>query len=655
MPRDEPQRFVLRGNQRAHFRSHSSWRVCQLANHSVKVGAILKVARLPRLPERARTLQLVPQPMTEPMRKETPESGEPPADQVRADGEARPRARPSTLLQTGVFLTVLFGYLLGEGRTPPYNDSRQIYTVAETIVYEGSIGYSVPGGKLYAQQAFLTSAIHLPGVAVRRFLAKTNPSLDRLIKPMTSHFGSQVACAIGCLVLFRLLAYLGLSLLAASLGTFAFAFGSFLPIYARSAWSEGLQAACFMGFYSALLRVKGEPGRRTGLWFGLWLGLLINCKYVFVLVLPGAVLFLAYHAWQRRQWKSVLAAAAWSMVPGAFLAAVILWYNWARTGASTNSGYPTVAGLAQSVFREHLLFGLWAYFFSYGKSLFLYVPPLVLSVLAIPLVLRRNRDVLWALLLTASPVVYLYSKFVYWSGDWCWGPRYVLFLVGPMLVPAAFFIDRCVRERRRIASFLCAVVLALGVLVQVVGASQYWDAYIRVSRGIQSRWLGSPNRSGALTADRGGTCDPCFEDFYARNFTPALQPIEAQWWILKHRALSHPWAVAAEDTPVRRYTTLDFPDLERWYQHPPWDWWKLDFVGPYKSAGTILLAIFLSGFAAGLLLWGRGVLSVGKAVAQASGPGRRWSGLRTIFARCFARCFARWPSRLRDRIRRRPN
>ncbi len=172
--------------------------------------------------------------MIEPMEKEKRESGEP-SGEVRDDhdngtaaigvvdgGRAR-RSRASFWLQAGVFLTVLFGYLLGEGRTPPYNDSKQIYTVAETIVDQGTIGYAVPGGKLYAQQAFLTSAIHIPGVALRRFLTKSSPALDRLIKPMTSHFGSQVACAIGCLVLFRLLVHLGLSLLAASLGTLAFA------------------------------------------------------------------------------------------------------------------------------------------------------------------------------------------------------------------------------------------------------------------------------------------------------------------------------------------------------------------------------------------------------------------------------------------------
>lgn len=561
---------------------------------------------------------------------ENQESGSP---QVAAVAVASPpRARATGWLQVGVFLTVLFGYLLGDSHTPPYNDSKHIYTVAESIVYRHNLAIPVPGGVMYAQHPFFTSAIHVPGVVLRRLVTKSSPNLDHLVKPLSSHLGSQVMCALGCLVLFRLLVYLGISLLAASLCTLAFAFGTFLPIYARTAWSEGLQAACFMGFYSALLRVNDQPGPRTGFWFGLWVGLLINAKYVFVLVLPGSLLFLAYFAWQRRQWRDLLRAAAWSALPGAFLLAVVLWYNWARTGVSTNSGYPTVAGLTQTVFREQVLFGLWSYCFSFGKSIFLYDPPLLLSVLAIPLLLRQRSSALWAFVLTAGPIVYLYSKFIYWSGDWCWGPRYILFVVGPLLVPAAFLLDRCVRNRRRIALALCAVVLLLGVGVQVVGGSQYWDAYIRVSKGLQSRWLGIPNRTGALTPDRGGICDPCFEDFYARNYTPAFQPIEAQWWILRHHLLAHPWSVAALDSPILRYTTLDFPELKRWYDDPPWDWWKLDFTGRYRRAGNWIFSVFLTGLLVGLGLWGRCLYLARErcAVAVKSDVHQLWDGARVL-------------------------
>ena len=121
-------------------------------------------------------------------------------------------------VQAGLFLTILFAYFLGEGRTPPYNDSKHIYTVAESMVYRKDIAIPVPGGKFYAPQPFLTSVIHVPGVFIRWAITKANPAVDKLVKPMTSHLGSQLVSAMGCLVLFRLLLHLGISLGAASSG-----------------------------------------------------------------------------------------------------------------------------------------------------------------------------------------------------------------------------------------------------------------------------------------------------------------------------------------------------------------------------------------------------------------------------------------------------
>jgi hypothetical protein len=559
-----------------------------------------------------------------------------------------PPARARAWCQAGVFLAVLSAYLLAESRTPPHNDSKQIYAVAESIVLRQAIDIPVPGGKLYAQHPLLPSAIHVPGVYLRKWIAHDDPAVDKLVKPLTSHLGSQLAVALGCLVFFRLLLFLGCSLAGASLGTLTLALATFLPIYARTAWSEGLQATCFIGFFSALLRLDAQPARRTGLGFGVWAGLLVSSRYAFVLALPGAALFLGYRAWRRRGLRELGRALAWPALPGAFFLALILWYNWARTGASTSSGYPSLTGLLDTVLRENLFVGLWSYFFSFGKSLFLYNPPLALSVLALPLVARRHPALVWAFVLTAGPVVCLHSKFVYWSGDWCWGPRYLLFAVAPMLIPAALFVEERLRARQRLALAACSVVLVLGIGVQVVGASQYWDHYIRFSKNAQAYWLGVPNRAGALTPDHGGSCDPCFEDFYARNFTPAFSPIEGQWWFLKHHLAGHSWEVAAQDLPLGRYTQLPFLGARAWYENPPWDWWKLDFVGRYRRTGNWLCGLFFAGLLVGVVLWVRGARAARPLTAPCADTvpcscWRPWPRLRAFLAPRLGR--------LRDRLR----
>lgn len=501
-------------------------------------------------------------------------------------------------VQLGIFLTVLCAYLIGESRTPPHNDSRMIYLVAESIVYRDTLDIGM-GANVYAQHPLLVSAIHIPGAALRKAITKNHPELDPIVKPLTSHLGSELVSALGCLLFFRFLLYLGVSLAAASLGTVALAFGTFLPIYARTAWSEACQTACFIGYFSALIRLLDHPRRKTGLWFGAWAGLLINSKYLFVLCLPGSVLLLAVCAWRRKQIRPMALAGAWAMLPGAFFLAVLLWYNWARTGSITNTGYPTVEEMSTSVFSESVFVGLWAYFFSFGKSIFLYAPPLLLSILGLGRFLRTRSLLAWAILLTAGPVVCLYSKFVYWSGDWCWGPRYLLFLVPVLLIPGVFLFEKLLAARRRLALAGCVALLMIGFTVQVTGASQYWDFFIRFSKGLQSQWLGNPNRTGKGA----GACDPCFEDFYARNYTPAFQPIEYQWWLLKHHLQSHSWMVARRDIPFHRYTDLDIAGARQWYENPVWDWWKLDFNVKHKTAGDCLLILFTLGLLGGLLLW----------------------------------------------------
>jgi len=278
----------------------------------------------------------------------------------------------------------------------------------------------------------------------------------------------------------------------------------------------------------------------------------------------------------------------------------MLWYNWARTGTSSGTGYPTTAALVATVFRENVLFGLWSQFFSLGKNIFFYSPPLALAIVALPYAARNRPACVWAFVLTAGPVLYLYSKFVYWSGDWCWGPRYLLFLVPPFMVLASLHFAEALRTKRRLLPLGWAIVFLVGFWVQLAGASQYWDHFIRVSKSVQTEWLGNPNRRGAYVPELRGQCDPCFEDFYARTYTPAFEPLEAHSWYLWHRIKSDPWSVAAQTMPIRRYTSLNFPSVQQWYEQPPWDWWKLSFVGRYQTAGNVVLAIFISGFFAGI-------------------------------------------------------
>jgi hypothetical protein len=365
------------------------------------------------------------------------------------------------------------------------------------------------------------------------------------------------------------------------------------------------------------LRARSSAGRWNLLWLGLWAGLVVNTKAIYILALPGAVAYLAPHLFRTQGARGLLRAVGWVLLGALPGLVMMLAYNQVRTGSFTNVGYALpITGATTRSFSENVFFGLYGLFLSPGKSLFLYSPPLLASLLALPRAWKtRERGWLWATLLTAGPVVYYNGTYLFWSGDWCWGPRYILFLVPMLLLPLAFLLDDLLAARRRLALAALGVLVAAGVFVQVLGGLFYWDHFIRISQDARNGWLGNPNRSGAASADRGGMCDPCFEDFYGFNWLPAFTPIEGHWWLLRHVPGKHDWRRAEADAPWHRYTTLQL-NIAPSYSRARLDWWFLDWKGPLRAKGVVLLILLALGVGASSLPWWRG-----HRAGRRAGPG----------------------------------
>jgi hypothetical protein len=390
------------------------------------------------------------------------------------------------------------------------------------------------------------------------------------------------------------------------LSALALGFGTMVAVYARSPYSEISQAAAFTGFFLWLLRVTQRPTVGAALALGLWAALLVNTKAVFAVALPGAAIFAGCVIYRTHGTGRLLRTLLFTTLAGLPGVVMFLAYNYVRNGSLTNIGYalPHQAGRS---FSEDPLVGLMGFFFSPGKSMFLYSPPLILSLIALPRALRtRGRRWFWLFLLTAGPVLYVNCRLMYWSGDWCWGPRYLLFMVPVMLVPAVFLLEdllaRWENPWRHLQIAGCGAVVAIGVGVQLVGGLMYWDHFIRIAQDVQRQWLGSPNRSGAAIRPGARQCDPCFEDYYAFNWLPPLSPLQGNYWLIRSVQQDLDWEQAQADAPWRRYTTLKmhFPGN---YARARLDWWYFDWEGPLRPAAKRLLAVKCLGMGLFGLLW----------------------------------------------------
>lgn len=505
-------------------------------------------------------------------------------------------------------------YLLIGSREQPWGDARIMYEVADAIVarHEVSISTEWPpmshrgaDGKVYSQYAIGPSLVSVPGRWLRDHLATPRTQSAGLAKVVTGHLGQAVMGGLVALLFFGLCRRLGATVRAASAGTLTLALATMVLVYARSPFSEIVQTACILGFADAVIAVADEPTRRRALIAGAWGAAVLNAKAVLALALAGGALHLILTL--RRDRRALGRVVGWAAVAGAPGVLVFLLYNRARWGGLLDTGYGETLGLM----HENPVNGLWGLLLSPGKSLFLYSPPLVIGVLAIVRFAREQRRAALALACIGVPPLLFYTRFLSWSGDYCWGPRYLTYLVPLLLVPAVVSgWPALVRSRALAAS--AAVVVALGVFVQVLGAAYYWDTWIRMSMTARTAWLGMPNRSGAaIPINKHGQCDSCFEDMHGHQWLPPLSPIAGHWWLLSHR--TEPWAEAQRAAPWRRYTRIELPQLESHWKAARLDWWVFLWhdepaASPAaRNLGRVLLVLFLALTIGGGVWWWRRV------------------------------------------------
>lgn len=498
-------------------------------------------------------------------------------------------------------------YMLTGSRERPWADATPMYEVAEALVNRGEFNIATAWpvdlergrrGKTYAIAPLLQSLQHVPGVLIRKGLSWVWRGTHDLAWPFAAHIGPSALGAWTVVMFISICRCLGLALRPTLAAAAALAFGTMVWIYARSPYSEMLQTACFTAFALQVLRNTHETTRKSALLLGLTAGLLINAKVVFALALMGGGVWLSIHTWG--QWPRLRRLVGWSAAAFLPLALLLPLYNWARWGSPLASGY----NLNIPVFEERLGLGLWGLLFSPGKSVWLYCPPLLLSVVALPRMWRQHRWLLAFIALLVGPVIALYGKMLYWSGDYAWGPRYLTFAVPLSLLPGAWLVHDVMAAApgwaRRLKLAGVGLLLVVGLGVQVLGASFYWDHFIRISQQARFAWLGEPDREGAPTPTVEGVCGACFEDVHQVQWLPAFTPLEGHLWLLRHQLAGHDWQQAARDAPWARYTRLPI-DIEESYGRVRIDWWPLAFFERGRHGMAVVLCLwFVFGIVASL-------------------------------------------------------
>jgi hypothetical protein len=298
---------------------------------------------------------------------------------------------------------------------------------------------------------------HLPGVPPNR-----RDVVSDFFLTGQSAFFSALAAALSLYISLQLGIAPRTSLLSAGILAFA------TPLAAYSGWlfSEPMAAALLVAAAAVLF---SKPQRAAisiarGLSAGLLLGAAIWVRPTHVIIVP--VLLAALFVREREKgWSAAIALA----MAAAAAAALLLWRNAYLHGSPFEFGYPVAAegGKALNTFETPLMTGLLGFLVSPGKSILLFSPPILLAMLGLPRLWRRDRGI--AVVAAAAPVAYLlfFATYTQWEGGYCYGPRYLV----PALALLGLGIGPALEAASRNARLLALVLFIAGFLVQAVGSA----------------------------------------------------------------------------------------------------------------------------------------------------------------------------------------
>jgi hypothetical protein len=376
-------------------------------------------------------------------------------------------------------------------------------------------------GKHYTKYPLLTVVQCMPALQLRdamHSLAPQDAALEAWALGVVPHAIS-ATLAVGML---RLSLALGANVATALWLALITLFTTPLWPAGRTLYSENLQATLVVWITFMALQARQTNRRAAFVWAGLLCGLAINTKIV-LCVMPLAILVDQWHApWNR----SRIVHLALLTVPAASLG-LLAWlaYNKLRFGDVLEQGYGAHRDAALG-FSVPLASGVYGLLFSSGKSIFLYAPVLLASLIAIPHWFRSRRRDLWLIAIPTLFTLAVSASWWAWSGDWAWGPRLLLPIVPLACLP---LID-ALTSRSVLLRVAVGVLALVGLYLQLMAASVDPAYFLQAVRPASKSLAGQQFDSLDLR-----------DDLLAAHFVPELNPIVGQHWLLMRYLRQPTW------------------------------------------------------------------------------------------------------------------
>jgi hypothetical protein len=337
-------------------------------------------------------------------------------------------------------------------------------------------------GQWYSKHGIANSWMAVPEVLAEKLATGRIPSPGQVPNLLVVNLYNVALSLALCAVLYALSARYSRHVASRVVFTLACLYATYLWYYQRAQMSEIYQTLFFCGAFAllaAFLRdLREHEGRASGrgraALVGAWalVGALVLCRLLFALAIPivavAAACVIAALPRERRR-SIAFSLAPWILVPPALILAALAWVDLVKFGSMWLTGYhqwkPREHGLTGRISE-----GVMGFVFDRRFSILLHFPVLVLAIAGFRAFFARHLSVAIAML--SSLVLFLSATAMIptWRGEWTYGPRYMLFILPVLSLPALCCFDDIVERwgslRSSLLAAAAAVLLGWSMLVQ---------------------------------------------------------------------------------------------------------------------------------------------------------------------------------------------
>jgi Dolichyl-phosphate-mannose-protein mannosyltransferase len=369
------------------------------------------------------------------------------------------------------------------------------YFLAEHIIKTGRLGYlpseiptlvsyTAPNGNIYGAHEIGNAFFLIPiaafnlsiQVILRPFI--DSEMLDRLSQ-FTISFQPGIYSAVTVTVFFAIL-QIGFkqSPRSSFLATVALVFTSYFWTYSRSLFDGVLCSMLLTLSFLFLMLYKQQGLNRWLILVFVCLGFGFITRLSMVVPIFATAFYVILH--HRFSIPKILKAAGISSLVFLPFALWQVWYNYLRTGIFYKSPVQMEVYAHNNGLDGNLWVGLSGLLLSPGKSLLVYIPLTIISILMFRRFYQNYRhEALYVMVLVVTWLL-LHGKLQSWYGAWGWGPRHMVTLVVIFLLPYAVSLE--VIAQKTYLKILTVLLAAWGFFLASLSMISNWHFRMAYAR-----------------------------------------------------------------------------------------------------------------------------------------------------------------------------